>query len=225
MNNKNIFILAAITLLTASCGGGDGNSETGVSITQGYTLAKIQSLDTGTLYSAPLTGYDSNDTNYLGSFRIYNLSQELLDGILVTPSVRYSELDETQSPFTETATTETKYFDTNGDLVLFSLQETDLNCTPDSQYRMPNLVTINESGQLPLLRCDDNSTLSHSWNVEDAGGSNALLVTLRENRNSINALISTTTTQVTINQEGDILAIKSNRSNEAPAYTLTYESL
>lgn len=220
-----------LSVLATSCGGGGNDSSGNVSLTQGFTLERTQSTEVGSLYETPLSGFDSEGINYTGSYLSFNLNQTLLEGIPVTPTVESTLLQDDLSPSTELTTSETAYYDANGNLLLLEVNEissnegTAVSCTPESQYRMPNLIHIGDTEMLPILICDDDTSLARHWHVEDAGNSNALLVTHSEKSDQFDIIISETTNHLTLNEAGEIIAYKVIKSTESPSYTLTYQSL
>lgn len=93
MNNvKSVFFPLIFTLTLTACGGGGGGGSDSNSTStptegasQTFSLSKLLTTTEGSVYSAQLTGSDSDGANFTGSISMANGSQETLDGVLVTP--------------------------------------------------------------------------------------------------------------------------------------------
>lgn len=218
---KYMIIVLSLLVLSACGGGGGGNSTTPTDPNQIFSLTKLQSTALGTVYSAQLTGSDSNGVTYSGSVAQANRAQEMYSGVLTTPSDVIISLTGGGSTITVTAT---GYIGSSGNTIAVVVQTTGLICTPVSPDSMPSSVKIGDFGILSTMNCDDNTTQSRNWRVEDAGNGNIKIISNATVKNQSNAIVSVTDVTFTINGNGDIISFKAVSTLTASNFTLTYQS-
>ena len=166
-------------LLLAACGGGSGGggnddatNPASTDPVQTFSLSKWLTTEAGPVYSAQLTGSDSNGVLYSGSVAKFNRAQEMYGGVLTTPSEITITLTDGGS---STTVTGTSYVDDFGNTIAIFIQTTgvppppDVTCTLVSPGSLPPSVKIGDTGVLSDLNCDDNTTQSQILKVEDAG--------------------------------------------------------
>jgi hypothetical protein len=213
----------------AACGGGggdgdgDGDGSTPTDPNKIFSLNSLQSTTPGTIYTSQLTGSDTEGESFTGSINFAVRTQEMLNGILVTPSDLIISLssDSTAS----TTVTTTGYIDTDGNLIELIIQTTGVTCTPVTPDKLPDSIKIGDFGILSTLICSDNTTQERNWRVEDASNGNIRIVSNGTIKNENNTFISTTDITYTIDGNGNIIGFKSVTTLYANNYTLTTESM
>jgi hypothetical protein len=209
-------LFAGLLAALNGCGGGGSNAPaiTPTDPNQEFSLSTLKSTDPGTVYSTPLTGSDSDGGQWVGSLSIANRTQEMLDGILVTPQdVLVSLSFEGRS----SRSGSTSYIDTSG-YVLVSRDQDGTICTPAFPYQLPDFVKVGDFGLAPIDRCFDNTTSESNWRVEDAGNQNINFITSVLTGDDASSVGEST---ATLNIAGDILAYKIVvSSSKIPTVTL-----
>ena len=205
MNNvKNAFFPLILTLTLTACGGGGGGSDSNPTSTptadtnQTFSLSKLLTTTRGPVYSAQLTGSDSDGDNFTGSINMANGSQETLDGFLVTPRDTILSLSPTTGA--SITVTSTGYIDESGYTISLEVQPTGVTCTPASPYRLPDSVTIGDLDILSTLSCSDGTTQQINWRVEGAGNGRAFVVTNGTVKSQSNDILTTTDVTYTIDE-------------------------
>jgi len=215
-----LFILSVFVL--SGCGGGGGGSNststTPTDPAQSFSLASLQSTTVGTVYSAQLTGSDSDGVSFSGSLSMANRTQIMLGGVLVTPSDMIFSLTGGGGSVTVTGTS---YVDTSGNLISLYLQTTGMTCTPVSPDSMPLSVKIGDFGILSTFTCSDNTTQERSWRVEDAGNGNIRIISNGTSKDRFNTITDVTDVIFTIDGGGNIIAFKTVTTLFPSNYTLT----
>ena len=219
---KHILIVLSLLVITA-CGGGGGsdNTTTPTDTNKSFSLATLQSMTLGTVYTTQLTGSNSDGVTYTGTASTANRAQTMLNGVLVTPRDLIISLTGGGSSITVTGTSNV---DTSGNLISVVIQTTGLVCTPVSPDRMPASVKIGDFGILSTLTCSDNTTQERNWRVEDAGNGNIRVVTNGTVKNQSNVVTSVVDVTFTLDGSGNIVAFKTVATQPASGFTLTYQS-
>ena len=221
--DRSILFPIGILFMLTACGGGGSESDAFVPTdpNQIFSLSKLQSTTLGPVYSSQLSGSDSNGVSYSGSIAIANRAQEMNSGVLTTPRDLILSLTGGGSSITVTGTS---YIDSSGDLIGLVIQTTGLICTPVFPDSLPSSVKIGDFGILADLNCDDNTTQSQNWRVEDAGNGNVNLITNGTIRNQFNTITQITDITYTINGSGDIISFKSVSTILASNYSQSLQS-
>ena len=223
--------LAIVVFTLAACGGGGGGGGGGGSDdspfvptdpNQIFSLSKFLTTSIGTVYSTQLTGSDSNGNTYSGSLAKANRAQEMYGGVLTTPGDIIISLTGGGSSITVTST---GYIDSSGNTIAVVVQTTGLICTPVFPDSLPSSFKIGDFGILADLNCDDNTTQSQNWRVEDAGNGNVNLITSATLRDQFNNITVTVDITYTINGSGDIVFIKIVSRDLASNFILSYQSI
>jgi len=196
-----IFILC---LLSACSNESNTNIPTDTNIS--FQLSKLNSTSLGTVYSTELVGSEPNGTTVTGTHSIVNREKIMLNGVLITPhdiNLRY------QSMQGITAVGDlTNNFDSDGNLISETTQDSDWNCIPISPDRMPNSVKIGESGVLSTLLCRDDIKIERSWKIEDGFNGKVNVVSRRIFKNDATEIITITDQTYSIFENGDIFSFK-----------------
>lgn len=226
---KNVAILLSLLIVAACGGGGGGGDDAGgidpvstVDPNREVSLAALQSLEPGIVYSTQLSGRDSYGTTYSGSLAMANRPQEMLDGVLVTPRDLMTSLLDSGASITVTAS---GYTDTHGNLVSFTIKPTGMVCTPITQSDMPESVKVGDFGVDGTLSCSDNSVQESNWRVADAGNGNIHIITSSAMKNNFNEVVSNTDVTFTLDANGRIVGFKTVTTQLDDGFTLTYGSV
>ena len=216
--------LAIVVFTLAACGGGGGGGGGGTPTdpNQSFSLAKLQSTTTGTVYSSSLTGSDSNGTSYAGSINVATRAQEMYSGVLAYPTDLILNLSGGGQSVTVTSTS---YIDASArNLLATVVQTTGTVCTPVSPDNLPLTVKIGDIGILSDRTCSDNTVLSINWRIEDGRNGNIKLIQSGVQRDQFNNIEASTEITFTINGSGNIIGFKTTTTSNANNFTLTYTS-
>lgn len=183
-----------------------------------FTLAKLESTKTGTIFSSKLSGNDSNGARFTGSFSLANREQTMLEGISVIPQEYIISISGGKTSMTFAGT---RYIDINGNLISAVVQTTGQTCAPVSPYKMPETVKIGDFALLPAMTCSDNTTQERNWRIEDAKNGNINFITNLTVKNHLNTIVSTADVISTIDGDGNIVAFKIVASEPAKNYRIT----
>jgi len=198
------------------CPDDDGGGDPGPSV----SLAALTSTTPGLLYTSAVEANDTNDVTYTGNVAVANFVQTELDGVLVTP--RETAITLTNGSNSDTLR-ETSYFDDSGFLVY---RETpSLACTVSSTDKLPESVSIGDSGILSSLTCNNSIIQTSNWDVLDAGEGDIALVISITTKNQFDVTLSTETTTFTLDAGGVIVSFKSVITQTASGYELTVQSI
>lgn len=219
---KYIFIVISLFTVTG-CGGGSSDTastiKTPANSNQTFSLANLQSTVTGTIYTAQLTGSDTNGVNYSGFFSIVNQTQTMLNGILTTPHNLVISL---RGGGTSINVTGLNSIDGSGYTLSKNIQSTGLMCTPVSPDSIPTLVKIGDSGMRSTLTCDDNTTSEGNWRIEDGGNGTIRYISNATIKDQFNSIISVTDVTFTLNSDGDILSFETVATINATNFSISY---
>jgi hypothetical protein len=221
MFKKATLILGILAMAACGGGGGSDSAEASVETTQSFSLAKLQSTTLGTIYSAQLTGSDSNRVSYSGSVSLVNRAQRMIGGVLVTPQDVTISLTGGGISVTSTSTSN---IDPSGYVISIVIPSAGVTCIPSSPYKMPSAVTIGESGLMPPSTCSDGTVQDRSWRVEDAGTGRARVVGGSTVKSRSGIAIATAEAAYTIDSGGNVVKFKAVSTILADGFTLTYEN-
>ena len=110
-----------------------------------------------------------------------------------------------------------------GDLLAIFIQSTGVTCTPVSPDEIPSLVKIGDFGILSDLLCDDNTTQSRNWRIEDGRNGNIKAITAGLGRDNFNNPVSTTEVTNIIDVNNVIVGFNTV-SELSNGFTLTYQN-
>lgn len=220
-SNEVVVPVLFILLGVLGCGGDSGSSATPTDPNQSFSLAALNSTTPGTIYATSLIASDSDGVSYSGTLSVANRAEELYEGVLTTPRDNLISLAGGSVSFTVTGT---DYVGPDGYSIAEVYQTTGVTCLPDSLVSSPSSVKIGDFGILASVDCDDGTSQSRSWRVEDAGGGRVDLVTVNTERDSLNDIISVTDSIFTIDGDGDIVGYRFTSSQLALDYSLTGRS-
>ncbi|MFV1985086.1 MAG: hypothetical protein ACC657_16175 [Thiohalomonadales bacterium] len=215
-------LLVAFSLSLISCGGSDNSGKTVEGTT--FSLAKMNSsLPFGSVYSVPLKGSSSDGVNYTGSIERINRKEEMLQGILVTPTdilldAVSNTLNQSQSFKT------TNYTDINRNFIS-SVNLDGIICTPDSLGKLPLIGKVGDTGIMPTVRCSDNSVYITSWKVTDAGNGTIIYEVTNDEQDINGTPQFRSVDTFNIEQNGIIISIKFVQEKFSNGYIITLESL
>jgi len=211
-----------LVLLVSACGGGGGGGGTPTDPDQSFSLWLLNSTVPGPVYASNLIGSDTDGNSYTGSISVANRTQEMLDGILVTPQDVLLHLDTGQQSLTVTST---GYTDSSGLFVFSEVQTIGLECTPVSPDTWPLSVKIGDFGIRSPLICNDNTTSERNWRVEDAGNGQIDVVETTTDRDQSNTILQITDITYTLDGAGEIVGFTSSSRIVASGYTQSLESV
>ncbi len=183
-----------------------------------FTLSKLESTKTGTIFSSKLSGNDSNGVRFTGSFYMANREKIILNGESVTPQEFIISFSGGRTSMTYAGT---RYTDTSGNLVSVVVQTTGQTCKPVSPYTMPENVKIGDFAILPAMTCSDDTTQERNWRVEDARNGNINFITNVAVKNKLNTIVSVADITTTLDGDGNILSFKIVASDPAGNYRIT----
>lgn len=220
-----LVLICSILFLVAcgggSSGGGSSDDSTPTDPNQIFSLEELQSKTVGTIYSTSLTGSDSNGTSYTGSISAANRAEEMYGGNLASPTDLIISLTGGGSTITVTGTS---YNDSStGYLLAVIIQTTGVTCTPVSPDEIPTLVKIGDFGILSDLICDDNTTQSRNWRIEDGRNGKIKAISAATVRDNFNNLVSMTEVTYIIDGNNAIVGFKTT-SELSSGYILTYQN-
>jgi hypothetical protein len=185
-------------------------------------LEKINTLAPGSVYSSELWNYSPElmrPTSY-GSIAIRNSSEEIINGVLVTPQNTHFKQTSTRvgtsalTPLKEWYTT-TYYETATGNLISYditpwqsSIPKSTVRCVSTSPYHFPSAVKIGDTAATPTFTCNNNLTLDQgNWRAEDAGNGNLKFIVTSNTFDYSNSL--TTETRIyTLDPQGNIISFK-----------------
>jgi len=229
MIKQHYYLLTCLIFgfVLSGCGGGsssDDDNSTPTDPNKVFSLEVFRSTTVGTVYSTSLTGSDSNGTAYTGSYSVSNSAETMYSGTLAIPTDLLISLTSSGTSLTVTGTS---YRDSsNGYLLAVIIQTTGVTCIPsmpDTEF--PISVTIGDFGISPDLVCDNNTTQSQNWRVEDGRDGKIKFIASSVIRNSsTNSIESTTDITYTIDGSYNIVAFKTS-SALSNGYRLTYQSI
>jgi len=212
--------LAFIALVLTACGASGYEGK----INPEYSLSPLQATKTGPVYTANLSGSDSNDKIYTGTITLTNNTQEMRNGVLVTPRVSTIMVSDGTVSSTEV---NINYIDTNGNLISTQNQTTGEWCTAITPDRLPTSVKFGDYGALSTLNCDNGTTIDRRWRAEEAGNANVSIVTTFIHKSDANTITADTDITHTLNDQGTIIAYEkaTTTTQTDPNYTRIYTSL
>jgi len=233
---KKALIVIGLLSLTACGGGGSGssnsgggsnnNSSTPVVVTpKTFSLQKINSTTLGTVYTAQLSGSDSDGNKYTGTVSMANRAEQVLNGVMVTPRDLLLSITPVGGSTPSITSLGTSYVETaTGNLIgLFVQSTTNVTCVSLSPYHMPASVKVGDFETSATLSCNDGTTQEGVWRAEDAGSGN-VRVTLSATTKKSSVVINTSDTSYTIDSAGTILSVKQVIALSASGFTLTLTS-
>ncbi len=213
---KSALILPLILLGCGSDHRGDTDTQNSYN-NKYFSLAKVNDLTTGQIYSSELVNADQSHYGFLS---VKNQQEEVLNGVLVTPQYRYLTITNQRygssnisAPVWET----TSYIETaTNNLISFKLSATAvgigpiISCTSSSPYHLPDQVKLGDAESTPSFTCDGNITFAGgSWHTEAASEGNLNLIIKIQTLDQSSNIIDETTTY-TIDPAGNILQVKVN---------------
>ena len=232
---QKAIVLYVCVLLLAACssgsGSGSGDDDTDFVPTdpdQVFSLSKWLTTETGPVYSAQLTGIDSNGVTYSGSIAKLNRANEMYSGLDTTPSDLIITLTGGGS---STTVTGTSYVDEFGNTIAVFIQTTgvtgvtEVTCTLVTPGSLPPSAKIGDSGILSALNCDDNTTESQIMEVEDADNGSINVVIISTNRDELDIPTQISDLSFTLNSSGDIVSFKTVSIILATNFTLSFQSI
>jgi len=210
--------LAFIALVLTACGASGYEGKTNPE----YSLSPLQATKTGPVYTANLSGSDSNDKIYTGTITLTNNTQEMQNGVLVTPRLLTIMVSDGIVSSTET---EINYIDSDGNLISIRNQTTNVSCTATTPDRLPALVKAGDSGVLSTLNCENSTTTERRWRAEEATNGNVNIVTTFTYKSDANVTVADTDITYTLNDQGVIIAYEKATTQTDTNYTRIYTSL
>jgi hypothetical protein len=177
MIHANKIAISVLTVLLTGCGGGHhsdapNNQNQPVQKTE-FGLKKLNSVAPGEVLSSRLTGTNANGIIVNGDIRITNLTEQVVNGVLVTPRVLDFKMytgsgSGSNSLQPSEAWTLTYYIETStGNLVslkqTYFASTTILNCQSLSPYHMPSSIKSGDSDITPGFNCGNQMLDSGVW--------------------------------------------------------------
>lgn len=227
MKYLHILFTGCFLILLTGCGGGSSGANTS-NIPQPlpqslFSLAKLYSATPlGVVYSTQITATSSTgNINYTGSFSRTNQAQEMLSGVLVTPSKVTTILINGGST---TSFSNTVYIDTSG-YELSSLNSEGVTCAPAILEISPLLVKVGDTGIFSTLSCSDNTSYNVSWKVEDAGDNTILYIETGAYKDQASTITANYESTYNIDTKGNIVSFKSVTTTVNSGNVFTMQSL
>ena len=220
---KKTFGIVLVSLFISSCG-------TDESTVDKVSLSKLQSLDTGILYSFELAGVDLNGKNYTGTIEVSNESEEVSAGILViyktvTLNIINNDIPSIFSPCTNSTLQIISHnaLDMDGNLIRVLENSGDV-CTNTSPDKLPMFVEIGDTGALSPLECLANITLYRSWRVEETEQNNLKVIIKYTGKDVYNSVISETEKIYVLDTTGNVIGFEEELTISAHPQLSPYTS-
>lgn len=235
--SKRLSLITALLILQACGGGGNSgdsfssSSVVGASsnsaaasstVVKSYSLQKINTTALGAIYTAPLTGIDSNAIKYTASVKLENKAQGVVNGVLVTPREHLLSYTPIGGSVVSTSN-DIDYIDASTGNLVSALVD-GVSCTSISPYSMPASIKLGDVGALFTLSCSNNDTQERVWQTEDAGNGNIRIIFNEVTKNSLNTTIKTKYYSYTLSANGDIPAFKVTESFPLKNFNIIFSS-
>jgi hypothetical protein len=220
-----IITISAVFLSLAACGGGGGETpspsdDPQTSTKNNFSTAKLDNSTTEQSFSRQLTGLDSNGNTFTGTTSSDNRSKEMLDGVLVIPNDNKLTLTTTGKTTNLNYTT---YYDDNGYLI--KTVNGDVTCKPVYPDKVPTLIKNGDFGTLSDLTCNDGSTESRNWRVEDTAAGSVNLILNSTTKDEFNNVTKLSENIYTIDGNDNFTHYKTISTDTTLDYTVTLTSI
>jgi len=221
--NGLICTVSCSLLLVAWGGGGGESSSTPTNPNQVFNLSKLEGRVQGTVYTANVTGNDSNGNSITGTVSLKVAAARLQGRVMVVP--QETVLNLTVGSTSPMSSTTTSYLDaTTYDLNSIFTQQSRVTCTSTSPDKLPTTVKVGDSGIRSPLTCDSGTTVASSYKVTSAGNDRINVITSTSINQARNPQTTSNTT-LTVDANGNIVGFSAKTVELSAGYTQSYHSL
>ncbi|MFZ5572389.1 MAG: hypothetical protein ACOZF0_18470 [Thermodesulfobacteriota bacterium] len=199
-------VIVFLSLLFTGCSSDSSDDPSSPKTTStSYHLYSPQLLEAGFTETASIQGNDSDGEQYTGTYETETLQATELDGQTVIPIVTTLSLTQTSSGGTVTFL-ETTYM-TDIDTPFRKVSEP-VTYTPEVVSQIPASGIIGDHGSITTWLGNNNTRISGTWSLEDAGSGLANIVIASTTVDTATAAtIQTQEHIVTVDASGDSRAI------------------